>query len=56
MGASEQAMTKKRKPADFPAEKIEKPRDAEAGEGLPQSFKEAVKKGLDKKRKPQNER
>ncbi len=38
----------KRKPKDFPAEKLDAPRDAEKGEGVPSRIQEAVKKGLKK--------
>ena len=39
-------MTGKIDPKAFPAEKIEKPRDVEKGEGVPPDLQEAVKKGL----------
>ena len=44
-------MTQKRKPADFPAETVEKPRDMEKGEGLPEDFKAAIEKRLGGKKK-----
>ncbi|MBI5882268.1 MAG: hypothetical protein HZB91_04105 [Elusimicrobia bacterium] len=44
--------TGKRKPADFPAEMTEKPKDFAAGEGVPESFKAIVKKTLPAKSTP----
>ncbi|MDD5628672.1 MAG: hypothetical protein PHU21_06380 [Elusimicrobia bacterium] len=41
----------KRKPADFPAEKIEPPKDFEKGEGLPEDIKKAVEKSLEQAKK-----
>lgn len=40
----------KRKPKDFPAEKVEGARDLEKGEGVPKPIQDAVKKGLKKAR------
>lgn len=52
MGPPAQAGTEKRKEADFPAEKIEKPKDLAGGEGVPQRFKDVIDKRLGKSRKP----
>lgn len=40
-----------RKPADFPAEKIEKPKDLEKGEGIPQEMQDAIEKSLEQAKK-----
>jgi len=52
MGPAAPDFNEKRKEADFPAEMTEKPRDFEKGEGLPQDIQDAVKKTLDKAKKP----
>ena len=52
MAPAPQASPEKRKEADFPAEMTEKPRDLEKGEGVPQNIQDAVKKSLDKAKKP----
>lgn len=49
-------MTEERKPSDFPPEVIEPPRDLEAGEGLPEDFKQAIEKRLGGKKKPADEK
>jgi hypothetical protein len=46
-----ETLGKERKPADFPAEKIEKPKDLEKGEGIPQEMQDAVEKGLEQAKK-----
>jgi hypothetical protein len=51
MQPSQQAPDDKRKPADFPAERIEKPKDLEKGEGVPQQMQDAVEKGLERAKK-----
>ena len=48
--------TGKRKPADLPAERTEKPKDFAAGEGVPESFKAVVKKTLPAKTPPKKEK
>ncbi|MCX5795849.1 MAG: hypothetical protein NTY77_10175 [Elusimicrobia bacterium] len=47
-----ETFNEKRKPEDFPVEKIEKAKDFERGEGLPEDIKKAVKKSLEKAKKP----
>ncbi|MDD5656895.1 MAG: hypothetical protein PHF00_06525 [Elusimicrobia bacterium] len=44
-------MIEERKPADFPPETVEKPRDVEKGEGLPEEFKKTIEKRLGEKKK-----
>ncbi len=53
MGQTPEEMSEKKlKPADFPAESTDKPRDLEGGEGLSKEFKETIKKTLNKSPKP----
>ena len=46
-----ETLGEKRKPADFPAEKVEAPKDIEKGEGVPQELQDAVEKSLEKAKK-----
>ncbi|MBI5240456.1 MAG: hypothetical protein HY926_08275 [Elusimicrobia bacterium] len=46
-----ETLGEKRKPADFPAEKVEKPKDLEQGEGVPKEMQDAIEKGLEKAKK-----
>jgi hypothetical protein len=45
------ACKKMEDPKNFPAEKVEQPKDLEKGEGVPPSVQESVKKGLDEAKK-----
>lgn len=52
MGPAPETFDQKRKEADFPAEKVEKPKDLEKGEGVPAELQKTIQKGLDEAKKP----
>jgi len=52
MAPAPETFDQKRKEADFPAEKVEKPKDLEKGEGVPAELQKTIQKGLDDAKKP----